>query len=133
MELLLEKSGKSKRRIYWMIQKKRETYHSLVSKEDSAYLLALEMGIDVYPFVSKEKVAELRSLVLKVPIVRVVREKDRTKERRGRVQVQKKYLDIRKLPDDFYYSLIGSINKSFSFEVYIAVNLLVRKSTCGHT
>jgi len=38
-----------------------------------------------------------------------------------------RYLDIKELPDDFYYSLVDSINRSYAFGVYLAVRILVRK------
>jgi len=38
-----------------------------------------------------------------------------------------KYLDIKELPDDFYYSLFESINKSFAYGIHLAVDILTRK------
>ena len=38
-----------------------------------------------------------------------------------------KYLDIKELPDDFYYSLVESINKSFAYGIHSAVDILARK------
>lgn len=38
-----------------------------------------------------------------------------------------KYLDIKELPDDFYYSLVESINKSFAYGIHLAVDILARK------
>jgi len=38
-----------------------------------------------------------------------------------------KYLDIKELPDDFYYNLAESINKSFAYGIHSAVDIMARK------
>ena len=46
-QALLEKTGKSPRRVYQMIQKKREEYDYTISRETAANLLAAQMKIDI--------------------------------------------------------------------------------------
>ena len=126
IDLLAETTKKSRFAIYHLIKKKREEYKNLISREDAAYLLALDYGIDIYDDfgLPEGKAEELRSLVLKVPSVRVIREKPEGDEKQ---QAEREYLTIRELPDDFYYSLVDSINKSYRHEVCMAVSVLVRK------
>ena len=38
-----------------------------------------------------------------------------------------KYLDVKELPDDFYYNLVDTLNNAFAFGIYDAVNILARK------
>lgn len=127
MESLIETSKRSKYTIYSQIQRKRSEFKNLISKEDAAYLLALDYGIDVYKDfgLPAGKAEELRSLVLKVPTVKVIREREQRRDRKR--QPAQKYLSIRRLPDDFYYSLVDSINKSYTHEICMAVSVLVRK------
>jgi len=61
-QALLEKTGKSPRRIYQMIQKKREEYDYTISRETAANLLAAQMKIDISKFLEEEKLDELRKL-----------------------------------------------------------------------
>ena len=86
---MLETSNKSKFAIYWLIRKKREEYNKLISREEAAYLVALDMGIDIYQYIPKEKVDELRSLVLKVPTIKVIKGKVQESPKRKRREVSR--------------------------------------------
>lgn len=126
IDLLAETTKKSRTTIHYLIKKKREEYKNLISREDAAYLLALDYGTDIYDDfgLPAGKAEELRSLVLKVPSVRVIREKPEGDEKQ---QAEREYLTIRKLPDDFYYGLLDSVNKSYTHGICVAVSVLVRK------
>ncbi|WXG39843.1 MAG: Swt1 family HEPN domain-containing protein [Candidatus Freyarchaeum deiterrae] len=60
---LQRNTGKSKPRIYQMIQEKRREYGYSISKETAAALLAASKGIDISKFLEPEELVEVRNLI----------------------------------------------------------------------
>jgi hypothetical protein len=68
---LMEKTGKTIRRIYQMIQEKKKEYKYTISKEMAAYILAAEKGIDISKILPEEELAKLRELrISEAPIIK---------------------------------------------------------------
>ncbi len=59
---LLKKTGKSKSRIYKIIQEKRKEHDYTISNKTAANLLAAQMKIDVSKYLKKEEIDELITL-----------------------------------------------------------------------
>lgn len=54
--------GRSKQAVYQEISRKRQKHKNLISREDAAYILASEKGIDLYKHLSKETIERIRIL-----------------------------------------------------------------------
>lgn len=59
-KLLFDKIGRSKRRVYQMIEEKKKEYDYTISRETAAYILAAYHGIDISRFLTEEELAKVR-------------------------------------------------------------------------
>src|SRR3990170_4576356 len=92
LKSIIEKTGSSKEAVEKKIIEKQQELSNLVSKEGAAYIIAKEMGIDIYPKAEKRRlevrniVPKIRSLDMNARIVNIypVKEFD-SKGRKGKV------------------------------------------------